>query len=77
MDWNIFINEDNNSFLSCFYMCLNKQCDDNKIMTYDMAVKHYIIDKHDEFYANDGDWSMYWSDDEHDDFDPDEILGLY
>ena len=31
-------------------------------VTYDEAI-YYAIDEDSDFYANDGDWEVYWSDD--------------
>jgi hypothetical protein len=74
---NKIFNIDNNSepqLFSCFYMCLsvNEQCEQS--ITYEEAVaKTYVIGDNEDFYASDGDWSIYRSDYEDDDFYPDEI----
>lgn len=60
-------------FFTCFFLCLPDKAFEKDGITYDEAV-FYAIDEDSDFYANDGDWEVYWSDEGDDDFSDDERL---
>lgn len=63
-------------FFLCFYSCYNNQLLQDNEDKYELSVT-YVIDEEDDFYANDGDWTVYWVEDDYlYDWDVDEICSL-